>query len=374
MISSPETPKSPNAFALAWRNHWFRLVVFGLAAAAAFHFMHLVSSVIGTFIMAYVVAYVANPMLNWLGRHRVSRGIGVLIVLVGFLVVGAVVVWLFTTIATQLIDLVRQIPTLVINLDRYLDRATEWLLARGVPNVETLRANADATIQSSISNIANNIVPTLQRALEPNGALISSITSIGSVLGRVFLVLLLSVYLMLDYSSINRSLLSLFPVPWQPRILEFSTLASTAIGGYVRGQIIIACFIGLAVGLGLSLLGIPNSVAIGFLAGMFNIVPYLGPIIGAVPAVALALPMGAGKVVMAILVFVIANQIESTFLSPMVLSKNTDLHPATVLISILVGALLFGFVGALVAVPLVALGKLLMQHYYYPSKLYQDGP
>ena len=198
--------------------------------------------------------------------------------------------------------------------------------------------------------------------------------SVGNVVVQMVFILLLSVYMMLDYSRVNTSLLKIFPRPWQPHILEFTDLAGTAVGGYVRGQLVIAAFVGLVVAIGLSMLHIPSALAIGFLAGVFNIIPYLGPIIGAAPAMLLAAPSGVVKVLLVILVFVVANQVEGSFLSPLVLSKTTDLHPITVLLSILIGSALLGFAGALIAVPLVALGKLMIEKYYYSSRVYLEGP
>ena len=89
---------------------------------------------------------------------------------------------------------------------------------------------------------------------------------------------------------------------------------------------------------------------------------------------ALTMPNVLLKVILVIVVFVAANQIESNFLSPYILSKNTDLHPVTILVAILVGVALMGFAGALLAVPTVALAKLLLEKYYYPSRVYTEGP
>ena len=371
MISAP---KSPNAFQHAWRNPWLRLVVFILLALVALRFAGLIGAVIVNFAVAYLIAYIANPLLNWLERGRVPRGLGVLFVLLLFGGLLTLAGALLGAIAGQLIDLLRQLPQLIQNLEGWADSATTWLQGRGVTGLEDIREGLTTTIQTYTQNLGDNLVPILQRWLDPQGALFTSIITIGSVLGRVVIILLLSVYLMLDYSRVNKAMLKMFPRPWQPRVLEFSDLAGTAIGGYVRGQLLIALFVGSVVALGLSLLGIPSALAIGFLAGAFNIIPYLGPIIGAVPAVLLAIPMGLGKVVMAIAVFLIANQVEGSFLSPMVLSKTTDLHPVTVLLSILIGASVLGFAGALIAVPLVALGKLALEKYYYSSKIYTEGP
>ncbi|MCY1702564.1 AI-2E family transporter [Deinococcus sp. SL84] len=371
MISAP---KPPNAFQYAWRSPWVRLVVFGLLAAAAYRFTGLISSILVNFAIAYLIAYIANPMLNWLERGRVPRGLGVLFVLLLFGGLLTVAGLLLGTIASQLIDLLRQLPQLVQNLEGWADSWIQWLSARGVTGLEDARAGMTETVQTYIRNLGDNLVPMLQRWLDPQGALLTSIATIGSVLGRLLIVMLMSVYLMLDYSRVNRAMLKMFPRPWQPRVLEFADLAGTAIGGYVRGQLLIALFVGTVVALGLSLLGIPSALAIGFLAGAFNIIPYLGPIIGAIPAILLAAPMGITKVLLAVGVFLVANQVEGSFLSPIVLSKTTDLHPITVLLSILIGASVLGFAGALIAVPLVALGKLAVEKYYYSSKIYTEGP
>lgn len=367
-------PKPPNAFQYAWRSPWVRLLVFGLLAFLAYRFTTVISSILVMFAAAYLIAYVANPMLNWLGLRRVPRGLGVLFVLlllVGLLTLAGA---LFATIAGQLVDLLKQLPTMIQRFEGWADGWIAWLSARGVNGLEQARADVLARMQTSMQDLGNNLIPMLQKWLNPQGALFTSLATVGNVLGQLLLTVLLSVYLMLDYSRVNKSMLRMFPRPWQPRVLEFSDLAGTAVGGYVRGQLLIALFVGTVVAIGLTILGIPSALAIGFLAGAFNIIPYLGPIIGAVPAVLLAAPMGIGKIIGAIAVFLIANQIEGTFLSPLVLSKTTDLHPVTVLLSILIGASLLGFAGALIAVPLVALGKMALEKYYYPSRMYTEGP
>ena len=104
--------------------------------------------------------------------------------------------------------------------------------------------------------------------------------------------------------------------------------------------------------------------------------PYLGVVISIIPALLLAATTQAVllKLILVVVIFVAANQIEGHVLSPIVLGKTTDLHPVTVVLAILSGLTLFGIVGALVAVPLTALTKLLLQEYYFPSRVYREGP
>ena len=368
------SPSGPNAFAYAWRSPWVRLVVFLLAFYVVYRFVGSISSTLVDFAVAFLIAYLANPLLTWLQRGRVKRGLGVAFVLLVFAGLLALAGALVVTVAGQFIQLFQQLPAQINNLSNLLDRTTGWLSERGVPGLDNAQTRITDAAQEWVQNIGQNIVPILQNALNSTGTVFNSLVSIGGIIGQILLIVLLSIYLMLDYSRINTSLLRAFPRPWQPRVLEFSGLVGTAVGGYVRGQLIIAAFIGIFVWLGLTLLGIPSAAAIGFLAGVFNIVPYLGPIIGATPALLLALPDGWVKMLLVVVVFVVANQIEGNFLSPYILSRTTDLHPVTVLLAILIGAGLLGFAGALLAVPAVALIKLALEKYYFSSRVYSEGP
>ncbi|OOV14910.1 AI-2E family transporter [Deinococcus sp. LM3] len=365
-----------NAFQYAWRLPWVRLAVFVLVAYVLYRLAGQIRSVLIDFAVAFLIAYLANPLLNWLERGRVKRGLGVFFVVLVFMALLGLAGVLLATVSAQLVTLLQKLPEQIGTLGDTLDRMTRWLSSLGVPGLGNTRAQLIEAAQKYVQNLGENLMPILQRGLSSTGSILSGLLSIGGVVGQLLLILLLSIYLMLDYSRVNATLLGIFPRPWQPRVLEITDLIGTAVGGYVRGQLVIATFIGVFVWLGLSIVGIPSAAAIGFLAGAFNIVPYLGPIIGALPAIllALTLPGALVKILVVIGIFVLANQIEGNFLSPYVLSRTTDLHPVTVLMAILVGVGLLGFVGALLAVPTVALGKLLMQRYYFPSRVYTEGP
>ncbi|WP_184128904.1 AI-2E family transporter [Deinococcus humi] len=375
-VGSPPQAPGPNAFQFLWRNPWVRAAVFLLVGYLAYRLAGEIHTVIVDFLVAFLIAYLANPLLNWLQRGRVKRGLGVFFVVLLFFGLFALVGLLLVTVSGQLIMLFNKLPEQIGTLGDILDRMTAWLTERGVGGLTNAREQIITAAQGYVQNIGDNLVPLLRNALNSTGTLFNSVVQIGGVVGQVVLILLLSIYLMADYSRVNATLLGIFPRPWQPRALEISGLLGTAVGGYVRGQLLIALFIGVFVWLGLTLIGVPSAAAIGFIAGAFNIVPYLGPIIGATPAILLALTMPNVllTVILVIAVFIIANQIEGNFLSPYILSRTTDLHPITVLVAILVGVSLLGFVGALLAVPLVALGKLALQKYYYPSRIYSEGP
>lgn len=363
---------SGNAFALVWRNPYVRAPVFFGLIALALWLARDLAPVLTVGLTAYLIAYLSHPLLTWLERRRLRRGVGIGVVLLIALALAALASSLLVAVGTQLIDLAGRLPAVAQDVSRFVDG---WLAARpNLPWTAGLRAQLTTLINSSTAMLSRDALPFLQGLLAPGGPLLGRIFGVASTLAETVAVLILSVYMMADYEKIGHTLLALLPRPWQPLALDLSRGVEQSVGGYVRGQVVIALAIGTLVALGLALIGVPSALALGFLAGVFNLVPYLGVVIALVPALLLAAPLGWLKLALVVGLFLLGNQLEGHLLSPLILGRSTNLHPVTVALSILVGLHLLGLVGALVAVPLAALGKLLLARYYYPSRLYQGGP
>ncbi|HET8984408.1 MAG TPA: AI-2E family transporter, partial [Trueperaceae bacterium] len=195
------------------------------------------------------------------------------------------------------------------------------------------------------------------------GVLFSGATAVISVTLQIALIVLASVYFLYDYPRFVANFRRHIPVRYRPVVADVTEKADVAVGGYLRGQLLITTILGVLVWLGLTIVGVPLATAIAFIAALFNMVPYLGPVMGAVPAVLLGLTVSPLTAVLAIVVFIVANQLEGNVLSPMILSRSTNLHPVTVLLAIMTGLGLFGIVGALLAVPTVAFLKVIMEDY-----------
>ena len=359
-----------NAFQYIWRSPWLRVAVFVLLLYVAYQVVGSVLHVLVLALIAYIIAFLAHPLLAWLQRRRIPRGLGVLLVL---LVIAGLVVLLSTLLVTvggQLYDLAQKLPEQVGKLQGWLTD-----LAERYPNLKPLQTQIASLTENgaqSLSKLTTTyVLPYLQKY---NSALVGGIFGFASSLAEGVAVLIISIYMMLDFEKIGLNLLQAFPRRWQPFVLDLSHSVNRAVGGYLRGQIVIAEAVGLLVFLGLWASGVPSALALGFLAGVFNIVPYLGVIIAITPALLLAATAGWIKVVLVVVVFIIANQVEGHVLSPLILGRSTNLHPVTVVLAILMGVAVMGIVGALIAVPLAALGKLLLEEYYYPSRLYKRGP
>ena len=366
VISAPT--RRDNAFQAIWRNPYVRVPVFLLLIYLAYRFFSEVSHVFVLALIAYIVAYLAHPLLNALTRRRIPRFVGVLLVVL-------VILGLLVLASTLLVTVVGQVSKLVQDLPKLSTDFISWFhtLAGRYTFLKSADAQLNSLTENSATTIQKYLLPYLQKY---QGNLLGGIFGVASGVAEGFATLILAIYMMLDYDKIGLTLLRIFPRRWQPFVLDLTTSVSTAVGGYLKGQLLIATFVGVFIGIGLALAGIPSAPAIGFLAALFNIVPYLGVVISIIPALLLAATATPVvlKLILVVAIFVAANQIEGHILSPLVLGKTTDLHPVTVVLAILSGLALFGIVGALVAVPITALGKLLLQEYYFPGRVYQDGP
>jgi predicted PurR-regulated permease PerM len=325
-------------------------------------------------LLSYLFAYLFHPLVQWLvsrpflrarGVRPFARAIAVTVVYVIVIVFIIIASLVIGSLIRQLIVFAQQLPTLVTNLQNILNGWVDNL--KQVPELKTTLQDTTKTLQDGLSGLAQRLVEFLQ------GSGLNIISRAVGVVGNVFeyfLVFVLGGYMLFIFPAIGKTLLEVLPARVQPLALELSKDVSTAVGGYIRGQIIIALSIGVMIGLGLTIIGLPLGLAIGFIAGVFNIVPYLGVVIAVTPALLLALPGGLIKIVLVGVVFTIVNQLESHVFAPQILSKSTDLSPISIILAILSGLALGGVLGALLAVPLTALAKLLIRKYWLGSRLH----
>jgi predicted PurR-regulated permease PerM len=361
-----------NAFLVVWQNAYVRVAVYLIALYIAYLLLREISSVVLLAGLAYLFAYLFHPLVEWLERRRLPRGLGLVVAfLVVLLFLGFATV-LVANIVQELVLFTQKLPTLVQSTQRQINLWLDQLEQVRGQN-DQLRGVIDQIttgVQEALSRIVSSLLGVIQNF--GSGLLTRTLGVLGGVV-QFFLVLVVGTYMLGSFRTIGQTILELFPKRWQPGVEDFSKDVSTAVGGYVRGQLLIALAVGVMVGVGLAILGIPLALGLGFLSAVFNVVPYLGVIISIAPALLLASQFGLVKVLLVVVVFVIANQVEAHFLSPNILARTTDLHPITVILTILVGASLLGIFGGLLAVPLVALAKLLIRKHWLTSRLHNEG-
>ncbi len=362
-----------SAISEIWRNAYVRVLVYCISIVILYFLAGQLSSVITIALLAYLFAYLFNPLVVWFERKRIPRGMGVAItacIVALFLALSSL---LIGTVIAQLLEFSSKLPQLVQTMQNFLNKElTQLEQLRGQSNeLKTLIDQITKVTQEGLSNLTSSVLKFLQGS--GLGILSRTLGVVGNVL-QAFLMLVIGFYMLSSFPQIGQTLLEILPRRFYNLAQDLSRDISTAVGGYIRGQLLIALGVGTMVGVGLAILGLPLAVTLGFLSAIFNVVPYLGVIISIAPALLIAAQFGLPHVIGVLIVFTVANQIEAHVLSPQILSKATDLHPVTVVLAILSGAALLGIPGALLAVPLAALGKLLVRKYWLGSKPHaEDG-
>jgi predicted PurR-regulated permease PerM len=332
--------------------------------------MLFVNPVIPPLLIAVAVVYLLNPLVSALERRGVPRVAGAGIVYVLFLCIVALVVSLLVpVVARQIAQVIDHFPDYLADAQANIRR-----VAARFGQEPNFRLDAEQ-VREWLSAGENR--QTVTRSLTGLRSFTSSLISglIIFVLGPV-----MAFYLLVDLPRLNRGAMALVPPARREEIRGLMDRIGQAVGGFFRGQLLVALFVGVASSIGLWIIGLPFWLLVGMVAGVFNLVPLVGPFIGGGLAVIIALVSGEPiKAVWAALVLLAVQQIDNHLISPNVMGRTVQLHPVVVMLALLVGASFAGLVGMLVIVPLVAVAKIIFlfmwsRYVDYGDELTQGDP
>jgi len=182
--------------------------------------------------------------------------------------------------------------------------------------------------------------------------MVGTLAGVGGMILDFILALVISFYLLLDGQRIRERSLALVPSQHRAKAVFLQANVARVLGGYLRGQLVLALIIGVAAGVGTALLGLPYAVVIGVLAGLFELVPMFGPILSVIPAALVALFMPFPTIIWVLLFFLFIQQVENNVLAPRISGHAVGLHPLGAMFALLAGFQLAGLLGALFSVPL----------------------
>ncbi len=245
-----------------------------------------------------------------------------------------------------------------------------------VQDAPAIAQNAQATLSDPASPIGSHLTPGLRDYIaalptelvtladryggEATKGFLGVVMSAVSILVLFVIVPIVAIYLMADSDKLYRGTLSLFPPPSQPKAVAIIDGINAVLGGFIRGQLLVAIVVGTLIAIMLTLLHVRFAILIGVIAGVLNVIPYIGAFAGAAPAVLIALftnsPLNALFVIIG---FVIINQLEGHVIAPLVVGQSVGLSPLVVIIALLTFGELFGLLGLLVAVPIAGIIKVL---------------
>jgi predicted PurR-regulated permease PerM len=348
----PVTRRSPlDAIAQAGRFAWAFLglaLALGVVGWLGYRF----ASIFPPVILATAIVFLLNPFVSRLERIGLRRWMGAAIVylaVVGLLAL--VAMSLFPLVRDQSDDLTDRWPEVRQDIDDWID---------------DLAADLEDT---PLEFDPDELRDSLQVGDDDTdfGARLDQVTTIGQQVFHVVLILvlapILAFYVLADLHHIRRSAMDLCPPSIRDEMTLLGRRLGQAIGGYFRGQLVVALIVGVLCSIGLYLIDLPFWLVIGMFAGLCNMIPLIGPFIGAVPGIVLALATGeVGTAVWVAVIMTAVQQIDNNFISPNVMKRAAKLHPIVVMLSLTLGGSLFGFWGLLVAVPATAVLKIVAGH------------
>jgi predicted PurR-regulated permease PerM len=357
MADEAETPSqpAPRIVAPVVVARWVQLVMLPLAVLALYALAHAAGTVLLLFVVAAVLALILNPLVALVHRARIPRTLAVIAVYAVFFTALPVAGFALSgPVSDQATSFADDVPGLVDDASNSLDDIQTFFDDKGI-NVQ-IKGQTDSALAS------------LQKQVVAGSGQIVAVT--GELLGRLLelsfymiLVLVLSIYMLVYGPEIGRLVRKVMPPGDGTPEDDFPTRVQHAVAGYVRGQLLFSLIMGTSAGVLLWLFGVigifPDgrtyAFAFGVFFGLMELVPYVGPLLGALPPVIVALVQDPLTAVWVALLFLALQQLEGHVVAPNVFGRSLRLNPLLVILALLLGGELYGFVGALVALPIAAI-------------------
>ncbi|ADI14275.1 AI-2E family transporter [Truepera radiovictrix] len=353
---------------LIWDNVYLRALIIVAGVALALYVLNLTRLAWRSFLIALLVAYLVNPLLVRLERRRVPRAVGVSLIMTALVLFVIVALLLLSSI---LVDLA-QLPAA---LGRSLTQLPSWLQSEDPPEwLQNLNLLADNQQELLVfwSDLRQNVLNWLElNARTLVRQIIQGTQGLVTGFFNLFILFVFIAFTMAGFPTIRQSLYELFPERRQPLARDLGMKLDAAVGGYLRAKVLEAGIMFVVSATVLSLLGVPNPLALGLINAMLNPVPYIGPIIATMIEALVALTVSWQLALITALVMFAIEQIDGNILGPMLLSKGVDVHPVAILSAVTAGGALFGFWGVITAIPVTAFLQLLYRDYYKTSAWYR---
>ena len=321
----------------------------------AFVFIYLTRGILLPFMAGLAAAYFLDPAADMLERRRVPRGAATAIVIAMFVLIVVGVVLAFWPIVQA------QISSVSETLPRVLAGVRPWL--NGVLSTLSGKFGVDlgSDVESMLVTFSDDILAKVKGAA---GGVLRSGLALFNILTLLLISPVVAFYLLRDWDLLVAKVNSWLPPENAGVIRRLASQVDTVLAGFVRGQLLVSTSMGVLYGVGWSLAGLDFGIVLGVLAGVLSFVPFVGALLAAGVAVAIAIgqwgfdPYHVGMVAS---VFVVVQTIESGFLTPRLVGERVGLHPVWVLFAVMAGGEIMGFLGVLVAVPVAAAAAVLVR-------------
>jgi predicted PurR-regulated permease PerM len=327
----------PNVISISTAT-FVKAVVIVLALWLLWYLRDVIAILFSSLLLSALIA----PFADWFSRNRVPRSLAVIIVYVMLVLIGTVISLVLVPV---IIEQVTQLLGSGLFSQTLVDDAREKL-------------NAFFNLQEVVRALA-------QSFLDGNSSLFTGIfnrvTGLLNAVVAVFAVLMLTFYMVVEEDAAKKFFKHLAPVEYQPYLSQLFNKMQVKIGAWLRGQIALGFIVGFASWIGLTIVGVPYALLLGVIAGLLEIVPYVGPIASAVPAVIIGFTVSPLKGLLTLGLYILVQQLENNLLVPKVMQKFIGLNPVVSIVALLVGFKIGGVLGSILAIPVATMAAVVME-------------
>ena len=295
-----------------------------------------------------VFAWLFNPLVTWMQKHKIKRIFGSLIVFVTF-------VGILTLLILEIVPvIVEQVQT--INLGKITKDVLDWINNFTIEGID-LTSTKEAIIKK-VTDIASEF-----NATSIVSWITQTVSNIISGLGTFWLGLMVGFFLLLDFNETPKRIKSIIPTKYRKEVWNLLSRINYILNKFIRGTLYSSLIIFVCVLIGLLILKVPAAIVLAIFCAVTNVIPYLGPYIGAMPAIILGFTVSPLTGILVLVVISIIQTIEGNVLSPIIMGKSVKLSPVTIMVGLLIFGYFFGMVGMIIATPIVAVLKEILTYY-----------
>ncbi len=316
---------------------------------------------LSTFVVSIILAYAFNPVINYLERKGIKRGRAVIIVYISLL---AIIIILGVSVIPKS---VREMKKLGTNFPYYVDELVKMVerFTSNLTNVVGELPPAFKGIEDSFLQAVKSLETIIGSSVK---TFFTKIFDIASKAVSIVLTPILMYYFLVDKDDFKKMIEKAIPRKYKEDVLNLAKTIDGSLILFIRGRLIMSVYIAVATTILLLIMRVEFAFVIGFITGLFDIVPYIGPFIGYLPAVFFGALSSPTKAIWISIFFVLIQWIENNILAPVIIGDNMGFHPMVILLSIIIGGGVFGVFGMILSVPAVATIKIVVEYIYNKRK------
>ena len=312
------------------------------------YFCYVIKNVLFILFISVIVVLIMKPAVDWFEKKKISRVLGALIIylaLIAFFVLVALIV---------VPPLARESTQLTVSLPRYFDMMSDKVISFR----QVFESN---NLTGSLENFINRMNVYLE---ESSVNIFSSIVSLLGGVVYLIVILVISFYLVVEKRGVERLIKQIVPPNLQNKSLKIIGKIEIKLNRWFVGQLALGFIIGLMSYIGLSILGVPYALVLAIIAGLFELVPYIGPWLSAIPAILIALTISPALAGAVLVLYFVIQELENYFIVPKVMEKSVDIHPVITIMAMMIGGQLAGLAGVILAVPVAAMVLVAVEEVY----------